>query len=181
VSRIVGREIAFTSPWMEVETLDVELPPPRGLETFYTVKTHRYVVVLAVTRDARVPLVRQYRPAVDANVLEFPSGHVDVGESPADAARRELLEETGCRAGEIISLGEMFVDSGRLQTRQESFFAADCDVVRSAPSGEEHLETVFVPASTLVELIARRDIRHASQLGAVAAAAARGLLPLTRS
>jgi ADP-ribose pyrophosphatase len=178
VPRIVRRDVAFTSPWMDVETLEVELAPPRGVETFYTVKTHRYVVVLAVTRDGRIPLVRQYRPAVDAMSLELPSGHLDPGETAADAARRELLEETGCRAGEIVSLGEMFVDSGRLQTRQEGFFAPNVEIVASTSSGEEQLEIVFVEVSALRELVAGGELRHASQLGAVASVLMRGLLEI---
>jgi ADP-ribose pyrophosphatase len=176
--RIVGRDVAFTSPWMDVETLEVELAPPRGVETFYTVKTHRYVVVLAVTRDERVPLVRQYRPAVDAMSLELPSGHLDPGETAADAARRELLEETGCRARELVSLGEMFVDSGRLQTRQEGFFAPDVDVVGTTSSGEEQLEIVFVELSAIRDLVAGGELRHASQLGTLASALLRGLVVL---
>ncbi len=176
--RIVGRDVAFTSPWMDVETLEVELAPPRGVETFYTVKTHRYVVVLAVTRDGRIPLVRQYRPAVDALSLELPSGHLEPGETAADAARRELLEETGCRAGELVSLGEMFVDSGRLQTRQEGFFAPDVDVIAEGASGDEQLELVFVDVAAVRDLVARGELRHASQLGTLASALMRGLLEL---
>jgi ADP-ribose pyrophosphatase len=178
VSRILRRSTAYRSPWLEIETLDVDLPAPRGRETFYTVKTHSYVVVLALTGEGRVPLVRQYRPAVDAYVLEFPSGHVNAGEAPEQAARRELLEETGCRAGELVALGSMFVDSGRLQTVQEGFFAPDVEVVNDAPSGEESLEVVFEDLSGLGDLVVRGEVRHASQLGVVAAAAMHGLIQL---
>src|SRR5262249_12211993 len=135
MTRIVDREIVFDSPYVASEALDVVLPPPRGRERFWTVKSHHtYVVVLAITRDRRVPLVRQYRPAVDEQVLELPSGHVDAGELPEDAARRELLEETGCTVGELIALGEMHVDTGRLQTQQLNFLARGCEIVRHAPS-----------------------------------------------
>jgi ADP-ribose pyrophosphatase len=179
VSRILDRRLAYTSPWVEIETVDVELPPPRGRETFYTVKPkHTYVVILAVTTDGRVPLVRQYRPAVDEDVLEFPSGHLDAGESAEEAARRELREETGCHAAELVALGMMHVDSGRLQARQHGFFAADCKVVANAPSGEEQLEIVFVESTELRGLIASGQVRHASQLGVVAAAASRRLISL---
>jgi len=153
VPRIVGRKTAFTSPWVEIETVDVELAAPRGVETFYTVKTHRYVVALALTVDGRIPLVRQFRPAVGEFVLELPSGHIDEGETSADTARRELLEETGCQAEELISLGEMFVDSGRLQTRQEAFFSPAATIIAAAPSGEEELEIVFVPPAELRGLV----------------------------
>ncbi|MBA2462982.1 MAG: NUDIX hydrolase [Actinobacteria bacterium] len=159
-----------------METIDVELSAPRGVETFYTVKTHRYVVVLALTEDGRIPLVRQFRPAVGELVLELPSGHIDEGEKPADTARRELLEETGCRAGELIPLGEMYVDSGRLQTRQEAFFAPCVTVVAAAASGEEELEVVFVSPPELRRFAGDGTFKVASHVGVLATAAFRSHL-----
>ena len=176
--RIVGRETAFSSPWVEIETVDVELAAPRGIETFYTVKTHRYVVVLAQTVDGRIPLVRQFRPAVGELVLELPSGHIDEGETSADTARRELLEETGCQAEELISLGEMFVDSGRLQTRQEAFFAPAASIAAAAPSGEEDLEILLVPTAELRGLVLDGTFKMASHVGVVATAWMRGYVTL---
>lgn len=173
--RILGRATSYSSPWLEVEALDVDLGPPRGRETFFTVKTHPYVVVLALTDDRCVPLVRQYRPAVDEVVLELPSGHVDEGESPEQAARRELREETGCEAGELVPLGELYVDSGRLQTRQLAFFAPEARVV-GAPSGDDQLETELVPVSRLPELIAAGELRLAPHVGVIGLAVFRGLL-----
>jgi 8-oxo-dGTP pyrophosphatase MutT (NUDIX family) len=64
-----------------------------------------------------VLIVRQYRPAVEHETLELPSGLVDPGETPKEAARRELLEETGYEAGEMELLGGMEPDVGRLGNR----------------------------------------------------------------
>lgn len=174
--RILDRATAFASPWLEVEQLDVDLGPPRGRETFYTVRTHPYVVVLAVTTDGRVPLVRQYRPAVDEVVLELPSGHVDEGETPADAARRELLEETGCEAGELVFLGELHVDSGRLQTRQLAFLAPESAVVGPPSGGDEQLEVELVELARLRKLVTSGELRLAPHVGVIGLAALRGLL-----
>src|SRR4051794_10022268 len=54
-----------------------------------------YIAIVALTADEKIPLVRQYRPALEAFSWELPAGLVDPGESPADGCRRELLEETG--------------------------------------------------------------------------------------
>ena len=62
-------------------------------------------------------------------MLELPSGAIEPGEAPEAAARRELLEETGCEAGELVSLGQFHVDSGRLETQQWAFFAPDVRIV----------------------------------------------------
>ena len=137
-----------------------------------------YTAVLAVTEDGRVPLVRQFRPAVEETLLELPSGGVEPGEEPEAAIRRELLEETGCEAGEVVSLGAVAVDSGRLQTRQWGFFAPEVLVVSDAPQADEPLEVSFVPVGELGRLVARGEIAMATHLAVIAVAAARGLVAL---
>ena len=62
---------------------------------FYMLELPDYVSVIALTPARELLLVRQHRPVVGRETLELPSGHVDPGERPEDAARRELLEETG--------------------------------------------------------------------------------------
>jgi ADP-ribose pyrophosphatase len=77
----------------------------RGVRhTHYFVEVGPVVVVLARTPDGRYLLVRQYRAALDRRTLELPAGHCVPGEAPADAARRELEEETGYRAAEVRPL-----------------------------------------------------------------------------
>lgn len=63
------------------------------------------VVVLPLTDDGRVVCIRQFRPGPDRVVTSLPGGLVDVGESPLEAARRELLEETGWTARSVESAG----------------------------------------------------------------------------
>ena len=165
--------------WLEVVVQEVELPEPRGRERFWSVRpTYDYAAILAVTTDGRVPLVRQFRPAVDAEVLELPSGSVEPGEQPDAAVRRELLEETGCEAADLVPLGALLVDSGRLEARQWGFFASDVRVVREGPDTDEQLELLFVPVGELRGLVERGELMVAPHLAIVAAAAARRLIAL---
>ena len=89
----------------------------------YSISTLDYVSVLAVTKNGTFPLVRQFRPAIEEFTLELPSGHVDQGETPDQAARKELHEETGFVANELILLGNLSPDTGRLGNRLWCFFA----------------------------------------------------------
>jgi len=107
--RPIKTEVAFTTPWFDV--LAKTMQP--GEAPYYSLRLPDYVVVVAVTEEQRVLLVRQYRPAVERYTLELPSGIADPGEAPAETARRELLEETGY-AAEVEVLGPLFVDTGRL-------------------------------------------------------------------
>ena len=175
---ILSRRCVWSCPWLAVDAKEVQLAPPRGRETFYSVRTTDYAAVLAVTSDGRVPLVRQFRPAVEENVLELPSGLLEPGEDPEVGIRRELLEETGCEAGSLVSLGRLFLDSGRMQTRQWAFFAPGVRVVATEPTGEEELEIVFVERRELWDLVRRGDFSVAGHLSLLAIAQARGLLEL---
>jgi ADP-ribose pyrophosphatase len=80
---------------------------PSGDEREFEIKLEGdTAVVLAVTPDDQVVLVREFRPGVEADLLELPGGGVDAGEEPLVAARRELLEETGYEA-ELVHVGTM--------------------------------------------------------------------------
>ena len=90
-------EVAFSTPWFDIlaKTVDTEDAP------YYSLRVPDYACVLAITEEQRILAVRQYRPAVDRYTVELPSGIVDAGETPAEAAGRELLEETGYAAASI--------------------------------------------------------------------------------
>jgi ADP-ribose pyrophosphatase len=175
---IEGRRIEYERPWLAVEAKDVRREGA-GSETFYSVRTHDYAVVLAVTGDGRIPLVRQFRPAIELFSLELPSGLIEDGETPEETVRRELVEETGCEVGdEVLEIGQFHLDSGRMQTTEWAFFAPGARVVAPGPSGEEaDLEVVFVTAAELRDLVLNGEFRMAAHLAVIGAALYRGLLP----
>jgi hypothetical protein len=90
-STISSKSSVFETPWFDL----VEKLVGPDCSPHYSISTQDYLSVLAVTRDGMFPLVRQFRPTVEMVTLELPSGHVDEGESPEEAARKELQKETG--------------------------------------------------------------------------------------
>jgi ADP-ribose pyrophosphatase len=175
---IEDRRVEYERPWLAVEAKDVRRDGGES-ETYYSVRTHDYAAVLAVTEDGRIPLVRQFRPAIEVRSLELPSGLIDTDETPEETIRRELLEETGCEAGAgVLELGRFHVDSGRMQTTEWAFFAPAARVVAGGPSGDEaDLELVFVAPAELRELVLNGEFRMAAHVAVVGAAIIRGLLP----
>ena len=80
----------------------------RGERDFFILDAPSWVNIIPLTRDRKVVMVRQFRHGISGFTLEIPGGMVDPDdESPADAARRELREETGYDSARIIELGRV--------------------------------------------------------------------------
>jgi ADP-ribose diphosphatase len=176
--RVLERRLAWESPYVGVIEKQVDLGGARGVETFWSVRTGAYAAVVAVTQDGLIPLVRQFRPAVEAYVLELPSGAIDPGEAPTSAVRRELFEETGCEADELVHLGQLHVDSGRLETQQWAYFAPDVRRVTDHPTGEEELELLFVTPLELKQRMLDGEFNLSVHVGMVGLALLSGRLAL---
>ena len=169
----IRTEVVFRTPWCELVAKTVE----PGEEPWYSVRGPDYTAVVALTPDRRVVAVRQFRPAVERDTIELPSGNLDPGETPEATARRELLEETGYQAGEMQSLGVMLADAGRLGTRVWFFLAED---VRLADGWqpEPGLEVLTYSLPELSAAIATGEFDHSQHVAALVPALLRGKLRL---
>jgi ADP-ribose pyrophosphatase len=102
------------------------------------------VTILPLTPQREVVLVRQFRPGPEALLCELPGGIVDGGEAPADAARRELLEETGYE-GDLHAVGESLEDAYSTLLRH-NFVALDCRKTQEiAPDERPFLDVLLLP------------------------------------
>ncbi len=131
--------------------------------------------IVPLTGDGQVVMVRQQRHGIGAETLELPGGMIDREDpSPLEAARRELLEETGYRATEVVPTGVIAPNPAMQTNRCWSFLARDVERV-GAPmlDGGEDIDVVLVPYREIPERVARGEITHA--LVVVAFAYALGL------
>ncbi|HKI10658.1 MAG TPA: NUDIX hydrolase [Candidatus Acidoferrum sp.] len=92
---------------------------------YYFVEFPRPAVGVLVTRGTDVLLIRQYRPIVDEYVWAIPSGGVSQEETPAEAAARELEEETGFRATSLVPWMNCYASYGGSNQRFEIFWTSD--------------------------------------------------------
>jgi ADP-ribose pyrophosphatase len=151
-----NRVEVFRTPWFSVQSIQTASSEP-----YYLLDLADYVGVVAMTPDGKIVLVRQFRPVVDRITLELPSGHVEAGESPSDAARRELLEETGYDAPQLELLGEMTPDVGRLGNRLWCYFAPDVRPASPPPPAEEGVSVALVDPQDLFARVASGEFDHA--------------------
>jgi 8-oxo-dGTP pyrophosphatase MutT (NUDIX family) len=165
-------KVVFSVPWFEI----LERSANGGNSPHYLLRAKDYVSVLAATAEGSLLLVQQYRPAVRAQTLELPSGHIEDGESPETAARRELAEETGYEAEKFEHLGTLAPDTGRMTNKLWCYYASRATRLRSAVEREQGIRLVRCAPRDLLRQVSDGEIDHALTLAVLLLAAVRGRL-----
>ena len=96
----ISSEYLFRRPWLTVRHDQVRLPDGRINPEFYVLEYPDWVNIIAITENGEFVMERQYRHGLDKTCYEIAAGVVENGETPLEAARRELEEETGYGGGE---------------------------------------------------------------------------------
>lgn len=172
--RPLQTETVFSTPWFDVVAKTMR----PAEQPYYSLRLPDYVGLLALTEDQRVIAVRQYRPAIEEFTIELPAGIVDPGESPAETARRELLEETGYQADEVQVLGALSTDSGRMSNRIWACLAVNVRRDRKQQP-EAGIETLTYSLGEFLELTRQGQFHLSLHVAIVMLAAARGLITVS--
>jgi 8-oxo-dGTP pyrophosphatase MutT (NUDIX family) len=140
------------------------------------IKSLDFATVIALDTAENLLLVRQFRHAIQAYTLELPSGHVEIGETPEEAARKELFEETGHIAENLELVGNLSPSTGRFTNRIWCYLARD---VHSMPDAviENGIELVLYRKG-LRGLVEEKEFCNAVQYGALCIALLKGKLNL---
>jgi len=122
------------------------------------------VVIVPVTANNEVRLVRQYRAGAEAWVIELPAGGLSPGESPDMAAPRELLEETGDQAATWEKLGGFYSAPGILTEFLHLYLARELTPGPNNLEFDEHIEVMTVPWAKAIEMIRTHEIEDAKTI-----------------
>ena len=131
---------------------------PDGTETHWSIVRHPGAACVLPLDGDDVILCRNWRPAIGAWLLELPGGGIEPGESPLEAARRELREEAGFTAGAITPLGAYRSVQGFSDFKLHYHLATGLAPAAQALDEFERVEVVRLPFAELLALLRRGEL-----------------------
>jgi ADP-ribose pyrophosphatase len=161
-----NHETVFNGLVIDIEQMEVEIGR-HGRHTFQVIRHPGGAGVLPVHDDGTVSLIRQLRPAVDAVLLEVPAGRLSPGEPPAECARRELHEETGITAAQLIPLGSVYSSPGVFDEVIHLFAATGLTQGVAEPEVDEEIELLCLPLDEALQMASDGRISDAKTLAAL--------------
>ncbi|MCL2655802.1 MAG: NUDIX hydrolase [Betaproteobacteria bacterium] len=164
VEHTVSSELIFDGKVLKLFRDRVRRETEAGEWTREIVRHQGAVAVIAVTHEGKLLLERQFRYALARVILELPAGKLDPGESPEACAQRELIEETGYRAGDLRHLGTIHPAVGYSDERIELFLAQSLVHEGHAFDHGEYLEVVEMTLEEAEEAILRGAITDAKTI-----------------
>ncbi len=129
--------------------------------SFFVVENPDWVNVIALTRKQEVVLIEQFRHGIEEIILEIPGGMIDENEPPEEAARRELLEETGYSSENFVFLGKSHPNPAIQNNTIYHYLALDCEkTAETAFDEHESVVTKLFPLTEIEKLIKEEKITH---------------------
>ena len=128
------------------------------------------VVLIPITDDGKVLLIRQYRQAAERFLLEASAGTREAGESPEVTAHRELQEEVGYKAGKLIPIGGSWVAPGYSTEYSYMYIATDLEVASLPSDDGEDIVVVEIDFKDLNRLISTGELEDQMSIAALLSA-----------
>ncbi len=147
---VLGREYLYRRPWLTVRRDRVRLPTGAVNDEYYVLEYPTWVNVIAIDREGRFVMVEQYRHGLQEVFTELVAGVAEEGEAPLEAARRELLEETGYAGGTWRLSTVLSANPGSQNNLSYSFIATGVERV-----AEQHLDET---EDVAVRLLSRDEV-----------------------
>jgi len=140
--------------WATLRVDSCKMPDGTLIPDYYVLEYPDWVNAIALTEDNEIILVRQYRHAAGEVILELPGGCIEKGESPEEAIRRELQEETGYQFTDIEFLSSLYANPATANNKTHCYIASGGQLVgkQQLDKGEE-IDIELVSPEKLKELV----------------------------
>jgi ADP-ribose pyrophosphatase len=147
-TRLIHRNTLLSTKLFEVEELQLELPNRKN-HPYQLVNHPNSVTILPVDAEGRIHWVSQYRVGADKELLELPAGVLEAGETPLECAQREVQEEIGMAANELLLLGSFYLAPGYCNEINHAFLARGLTASSLAQDEDEfiHIQTLSIEES----------------------------------
>lgn len=164
--KVHSEQPLYQDPWLDIRLADVEITGGRHL-SHRVIRTSPGAGAVVVDEQQRVLLIWRHRFITDAWGWEIPIGGIQPGESPADAASREVEEETGWRPGPMRPLTVVHPTPG-ISDSQHTIYRADGATRIGAPAEDWEAERIeWVPLADVPQLVARQEIVSGTSMAAL--------------
>jgi ADP-ribose pyrophosphatase len=164
--RTLSARTIFRNRWIALQEHQVEAAADGHQFTYTYLSVAPSVMVVAITPDGRIPIIRQYRYPSKAHNYELPGGGSG-GRAPEDTARAELEEETGYRAGHVEKLGDFITYCGLADEVCHVMLATELQAGRQKLEKTESIESRDVEYAQLLEMIRTGEFRDGMGLAAL--------------
>ena len=163
---ILSSEYLIRRPWLTARRDVAQLPDGRINHEYYVLEYPDWVNIIAITEDGKMVMERQYRHGLGNTCYELPCGVIEQGETPLDAAKRELLEETGYAGGEWTEWMQLSPNPATSNNMVHSFLATGVQKV----SGQQLDATEDISVHLLDPAYVQQLLLHNQILQALMAA-----------
>ena len=166
--RVTASRYVHKDRWISVRSDDCVTEEGAVVAPYYVLEYPDWVEVIALDADDNVLLVKQYRHALGGMSIELPAGGMDVSDAdPLHAARRELLEETGC-AGVLSRVGETRANAGTHANRTHIVLARRVtQVAEPKDDPGERIERLWVPAAEALRMALAGELTVGMQVASL--------------
>ncbi len=164
----LSSESLIETPYFTLRSDKLRLPDGVVKDSYYVIERQDAVFIFPLTKSGEVVLVRQYRPPIEQMELCLPAGLIEEGESPVEAAKRELREETGHGSGEWTEVITLASSPGLKNNWAHILLAEGIEEVAPLDPDEfERLEVVKVPLEKLKDLVYSGGIVSSSGIAGI--------------
>jgi 8-oxo-dGTP pyrophosphatase MutT (NUDIX family) len=152
------------SKWFPLYVHRVRLPNGKIIDDYFVSKLGDVAMVVAITKKKEIVFVKQYKHGVQDIILELPAGRIGKNK-PEDSARKELREEVGIRAENMIPLGQIYVAPSKDSAKTYGFLVENAEITEKQKLDfTEDIEIVLVPIRKLDKMIKSGEIKAADTL-----------------
>lgn len=153
----------FNTKLFSVKRVFLDMPDGKSRE-YDLIDIQNAVTILPIDDQGMVHLVRQFRIGSRTELLELPAGKIEKGEDPLVTAERELREETGMAAGDMIHLGNFYMSPGYANEYMYCYLARSLFHSPLSPDADEFLNVVKLPLEEVRRLVDERSIEDSKTL-----------------